>query len=81
MQTPFNKPGKLNARANHFARLKNGQGLRNTKTGEMWQKSDTNQSGTAGFEWKVGRNGGEPTRSSKITVTPSGKVLKKDQNG
>lgn len=60
-----------------FTKLKGDQGFRNNKTGEIWQKSNTNHSGTEGGEWKVGFNG-KPPGSSKITVSPNGKIIKKD---
>lgn len=59
---------------------KNGKNYVNKKTGEIWQKSNTNHSGDAVGEWKVGVGGNEPTKSKKITIGASdGKILKVDK--
>jgi RHS repeat-associated protein len=52
---------------------------KNKNTGEAWQKSDSNHSGSTGGEWKVGRKPGKPPRpGSKVTVSSGGKVIKFD---
>lgn len=71
--TPDNAPRS-------FTKLRGGQGLKNNKTGEIWQKSKTNHSGDAKGEYKVGVNpGSPPTKSEKVTVTRSDcKISKMD---
>jgi hypothetical protein len=72
VQTPDTDGGK-------FTKLGGGQGMKNKKTGEIWQESKTNHSGDSKGEFKVGVNGKPPTKSKKITVTRSdSKVCKKD---
>jgi RHS repeat-associated protein len=62
-----------------FTNLGGGQGMKNKKTGEIWQESKTNHSGDSKGEFKVGVNGKPPIKSKKITVTRSdSKVCKKD---
>ena len=64
-----------------FTKLKGGQGWRNKKTGEIWQKSNTNHSQSEGGEWKVGLGKDvAPTPSKKVTVSDGGTVIKKDDN-
>ena len=73
VETPDTNPEK-------FTTLKGGQGLKNNKTKEIFQKSNTNHSGDSVGEFKVGTKPGKPpTESNKITVTRSNNcVLKKD---
>ncbi len=63
-----------------FVKLPGGQGFKNKKTNEIFQKSRTNHSGDKKGEFKVGPKPGEkPTKGAKITVTRSNcKVSKKD---
>lgn len=72
IRTPTNHPDDFN---------KSGQNYVNKKTGEIWQKSNTNHSGDSVGEWKVGLNKKgrmqTPTESKKITIGMSdGKVIK-----
>ncbi len=47
--------------------------------GEVFEKSHTNHSNSAGGEWKVGNKPGQsPTKSKKITVSSDGTVIKKN---
>lgn len=53
-----------------------GTKFRNTKTGEIFERSNTNHTDKAG-EWKVGSKPGQsPRPTDKITVGSDGKVLK-----
>jgi RHS repeat-associated protein len=53
-----------------------GTKYRNTKTGEIWERSNTNHTDKAG-EWKVGSEPGRaPRPTDKITVGSTGKILK-----
>ncbi len=57
--------------------VKKGKNYTNTNTGEIWQRSHTQHSG--GLEWKVGRKKGvEPRKSSKVTLTDDGTIIKFD---
>lgn len=47
------------------------------KTGEIFEKSHTNHSGSQGGEWKVGPKPGKPPRpGNKITLSDDGTILK-----
>jgi hypothetical protein len=49
----------------------------NKNTGEVWEKSHTNHSGSEGGEWKVGiKKGQPPSPRNKITVSSKGRILK-----
>lgn len=64
VETPDSNPEK-------FTNLGGGQGMKNKKTKEIWQESNTNHSGDSVGEFKVGVGGKPPTPSKKITVTRS----------
>lgn len=70
VETPDSNPEK-------FTNLGGGQGVRNNKTNEIWQKSHTNHSGDKVGEFKVGVGGKPPTPSKKITVTRSNCTVSK----
>ncbi|MFC1588575.1 polymorphic toxin-type HINT domain-containing protein, partial [Planctomycetota bacterium] len=58
---------------------KNGRNFKHNKTGEVWQKSNTNHSQSQGGEWKVGlKKGQAPLKSQKVTVSNKGTVIKRD---
>jgi hypothetical protein len=72
LQTPDSHPSGFNQKGKNYT---------NKKTGEIWQKSNTQHSG--GSEWKVGLNKKgkmqEPTSTKKVTISASdGKLLKID---
>ncbi len=73
VRTPDNDPDS-------FSNLGGGQGMKDTKTGYVWQKSKTNHSGDPVGEYKVGTKKGQaPTKGNKMTVTRSNScVSKKD---
>jgi RHS repeat-associated protein len=57
--------------------IKKGKNHTNVHTKEIWQRSNTQHSG--GLEWKVGRGKGvQPRKSSKVTLTDDGVILKFD---
>ena len=65
LKTPDSNPGDFN-------NLGGNQGLKNKKSGEIWQKSNTNHSGDELGEYKVGVGKNKaPTPSKKITVKRS----------
>jgi RHS repeat-associated protein len=75
VKTPDNSPES-------FTRLKGGQGFSDSKTGTVFQRSNTNHSNSPGGEFKAGpRPGTPPTPSTKVTISggrEGGCVIKKD---
>lgn len=71
MRTPSSHPGD-------FTKIRGGD-FKNTNTGEIWSKSNTQHSDKIG-EWKVGIGKNAPSPSKKITVGMSdGKIIKIDK--
>jgi RHS repeat-associated protein len=75
VRTPDNSPER-------FTRLKGGQGFSDSKTGTVFQRSNTNHSNSPGGEFKAGpKPGTPPTPSTKVTISggrEGGCVIKKD---
>ncbi|PHQ59637.1 MAG: hypothetical protein COC10_13295 [Sphingobium sp.] len=75
VKTPDNSPES-------FTRLKGGQGFSDSKTGTIFQRSNTNHSNSPGGEFKAGpKPGTAPTPSTKVTISggrEGGCVIKKD---
>lgn len=75
IKTPDNSPES-------FTRLKGGQGFSDSKTGTIFQRSNTNHSNSPGGEFKAGpKPGTPPTPNTKVTISggrEGGCVIKRD---